>query len=93
MLIDPMYYATFFDVERPLEKAITTRIERNKFVNLTDDIVQKEVVLMLPNGTFQDFKVLEVKTFSIINSVDNTHIAVCNVERKGNSITVKPGKK
>ncbi len=78
MQIDPMYYGVFFDVDKPEMAAIATRIEQIKYLNISDNLIQKEVKLLMPDGEFKWYMVLSARSFKIENSVDNTYFAVCN---------------
>ncbi len=74
MLIQPMYYAVFFDGSVEVGHK---RIDRCKYMNLVDGIIDKEVYL---DGWYYEVKT--IKQFHIINSVDNTLFAVCDVTLK-----------
>lgn len=82
MLIEPMYHAIFYDVTKPMDiyNAMQLRIDKQKFVNLTDD-------------KWDRYNVISVKTFCVVNSIDNTYFIVCEVEKEVDFSTVnKPAK-
>lgn len=72
MLIEPMYYAVFFLNGIPKHK----RILRSQWINLTDGIIEKTVELESIK-----YVVISIKTFNILNSVDNTHFAICDIQK------------
>jgi hypothetical protein len=79
MLVEAMYFAIFFDVDKPRNDkfAIKRRINYAKYINLTDEVVpDKEVEL-----DEIKYKIVDHLTFNIINSVDNHHILVCGIEK------------
>lgn len=78
MLIDPMYYAVFYDVTKPKDDrfAMRKRINYFKYINLTDGMEEKTVEL---DGV--KYKITEVRSFKVINPVDNTLFLVCDVEK------------
>lgn len=79
MLIDPMYYAVFYDVELPKNDkyAMKKRINYHKYMKITEgDLSEKNVEL---DGV--QYEVFSISTFRIQNSVDNTLFAVCNVKK------------
>ncbi len=68
MLVDPMYYAIFFDVDKPQthEHALNKRIEYKTYRNLTDSIEGKQVELH--SDKVATYQVISVKTFNICNT-------------------------
>ena len=94
MLIEPMYHAIFYDVTKPMDvyNAMQLRIDRQKFVNLTDDIIKKQVELKC-DDKWARYNVISVKTFCVVNSIDNTYFIVCEVEKEIDFSSVfKPAK-
>lgn len=78
MLIDPMYYAIFYDVDLPKNDyyAMRKRISYLKWTNLLDDMGTKTITL---DGV--QYIILEIRTFKIINTVDNTLYLIADVEK------------
>lgn len=94
MLIEPMYHAIFYDVTKPMDvyNAMKLRIDRQKFINLTDEIIKKQVELKY-DDKWERYNVVSAKTFNIVNSIDNTYFVVCEVEKEVDFSTVnKPAK-
>lgn len=86
MLIQPMYFAVFYDVKFPKDvlHAMSKRIDLNKFTNLTDGIISKFVELdsiVDEQVKKETYKVLNFSTFNINNSVDNHYLVICDVEK------------
>lgn len=83
MLIDPIYYAVFYDVAKPKHagNAMNKRIDKKIFKNLVDDNGSKTVLLKDSSGTCTDYKIISVSTFTITNTVDNHLFAVCDCEK------------
>jgi len=81
--MSPMYYAVFYDVEKPMDiyNAMQKRIDQKLFANLTDGIMIKGVQLKDANGVVSHFNVVSTKTFCITNSLDNTSFVICEVEK------------
>ncbi len=79
MLVDPMYYAVFYDVALPKtdEHAMKKRITYFKYRNLTDGIFEEKQVVL--DGV--EYRITQQSTFSIVNSVDNHQILICDVEK------------
>lgn len=72
MMVDIMYYAVFFKGNQRIGHK---RINRHQWENLTDGVIIKQVELeKVP------YDIINIKTFHIRNSVDNTMFAVCDVE-------------
>lgn len=78
MLVEPSYYAVFYDVEKPKDDrfAMRKRINYFKYINLTDGMEEKTVEL---DGV--KYKIVEVRSFKVINPVDNYFFLVCDVEK------------
>ena len=78
MLIDPMYYAVFYDVALPKDDryAMRKKITYFKYINLTDDMGQKSVEL---DGVKYNIK--EIRTFKVLNTIDNTLYLIADVEK------------
>jgi len=81
MLIDPMYYAVFYDIAFPRNDkyAMRKKINYYKWMNLTDGIGEKQVEL---DGS--KYVIVEMRTFKMLNTVDNTLFLICDV------IKIKP---
>lgn len=82
MLMYPMYHVVFFDVDLPKTalNALNKRIDRNKWINIVDGIIEKTIELKVGEKTSM-YKVVSVSTFNILNTVDNTFFAVCDVKK------------
>jgi len=78
MLMYPMYYVVFYDIDKPktIGNAMNKRIDRSQWINICDGIIEKTVEL-----DKEMFKIISVSTFNIINTVDNTLFAVCDVKK------------
>lgn len=79
MLVDAMYFAVFFDMAQPKDDrfAMKKRINYFKYLNITDGIVfNKEIELDKVK-----YRIKAHSTFSIINSIDNHHFVICDVEK------------
>ena len=78
MLIDPIYYIVFYDVNLPFTSlyAMNKRITEKQFKNIADDMPCKTVSL---NDT--DYQILNTKTFNIINTVDNHIFIICEIKK------------
>ncbi len=79
MLVEPMYYAIFYDVAFPKNDkyAMKKRINYFKYLNLTDDVFfNKEVELDKVK-----YRILSHSTFTISNTVDNHLFVICDVEK------------
>lgn len=83
MLIEPIYYAVFFDTVKPrtTEYALNKRITAQMFRNLTDDNGTKTVELKTVTGKVAEFKIISVTSFQILNTVDNSFFAVCDCKK------------
>jgi len=84
MLIDPMYHSIYYDVDLPKDctHAMSLRIDRNKYLNLSDGIMEKEIELTRKGEKKPEhYKIIQVSTFHIQNSVDNTFFVVCDVKK------------
>lgn len=77
MLVDPMYYVVFFDVDDLKNISRNKRVHKNEFKNIIDGYSEKEITL--ENNT--KYKIVEVRTFNIRNTVDNTFFAVCDIQK------------
>jgi len=77
MLIDPMYYIVFFDVDDSKNVSRNKRVFVNEFKNITDGYSEKEIIL----ENNQKYKIVEVRIFNIRNTVDNTIYAVCDIKK------------
>jgi hypothetical protein len=79
MLIEPMFYAIFYDVDHPKDvaNAMLKRIDKNKYINISDGLIQKNVFLNKDRYT-----ILSAATFNIVNSIDNTFFVVCDVKKQ-----------
>ena len=72
MVADAMYYGVFFldNVQIGYK-----RININQYLNITDGVIEKQVELeKIP------YDIVNIKTFHIQNSVDNTFFVVCDVK-------------
>lgn len=78
MLIDPIYYAIFYDIEFPLNLyyAMNKRITKKQFDNLSDNLPFKTVSLDNVN-----YQILNTKTFNIVNTVDNHIFLICEIKK------------
>lgn len=79
MLVEPMYYAIFYDVAFPKNDkyAMKKRINYFKYLNLTDDVFfNKEVELDKVK-----YRILSHSTFTISNTVYNHLFVICDVEK------------
>lgn len=84
MMVDPMFYAIFFDVEKPqtAEFALNKRIEEKVYNNLIDEAIpQKEVQLIVDDAPVW-YTVESRKTFQIWNTVDNHYFIILEIKRK-----------
>lgn len=83
MLIEPIYYAVFFDRAKPkdVQHALNKRITATNYKNLTDDNGTKTVELKTAAGRVASFSIVSVATFNISNTVDNHFFVVCDVEQ------------
>lgn len=83
MLIDPIYYAIFYDVDKPKDfiNAMNKRINRRMFFNLDDDFSGKTVELKTHEGIIGSYKLISTTSFKIENSIDNNFFIICNVEK------------
>jgi len=83
MLVEPMYYAIFYDISLPMDvyNAMHKRINYAKYKNITDGVIRKVVELVNKDGTAFSYNVISSKTFCIVNSIDNTYFVVCCVEK------------
>lgn len=78
MLIDPIYYAVFFDINLPATSlyAMNKRITESQFKNIADGLPGKNISL---DG--KDYQIINTKTFNIINTVDNHIFIICEVKK------------
>lgn len=78
MMIEPTYRGYFYDTSKPMDDAnvMHKRMGVKMFRNLTDGIMQKEVYL---DGEL--YLVKRTRTFSVLNTIDNTFFVVCDVEK------------
>lgn len=83
MLIQPIYYIVFYDLSKPKTAyyAITKRVDKKQFHNILDDMGVKQMDLKNRNGEVGRFTLKSVSTFQIVNTVDNTLIAVCECQK------------
>lgn len=78
-MIEPMYFEVFFDVDKPKDDrfAMKMRITYYKYLNLIDGMIpNKEVDLSIGKC-----RIISYIKFSIINTVDNHHFVICDVEK------------
>lgn len=82
MMIEPIYYSVFYDVDKPrqVDHAINKRIDEKVFNNLTDDTGPKEVILKI-EGKEINYQIVSVSTFNISNTVDNHFFVVCDCKK------------
>lgn len=82
-MIEPIYYAVFYDVARPKNHmyAMNKRVLEKQYNNLTDDCGGKEIELRSYDDKIAKYRVLNHCTFSIFNSVDNHYFVVCECEK------------
>jgi hypothetical protein len=83
MLIQPIYYAVFYDIAKPktAHYAVNKRIDKRVFHNLVDDMGTKDIELKNSEGVFEKYRVISISTFQIVNTVDNHLFAVCECEK------------
>lgn len=83
MLIQPMYYAIFYDNAYPkIERfAQNKRISRLQYLNLTDGMGSKTVELIDKEGKNFNYVITQTSTFHIVNSCDNTYFVICNCDK------------
>lgn len=83
MLIEPMYYAVFFDVDLPqtVQYALNKRMDQKQYNNLTDGIEGKNLELQTINGKVSLYRLISTKTFLITNTVDNCYYVICEVKK------------
>ena len=82
MLIQPIYYAIFYDLAKPktAHYAMNKRIDKRMFHNLIDDMGNKTINLKV-EGKVSTYKIVFISTFQITNTVDNHLFAVCDCEK------------
>lgn len=73
-----MYWAIFYEngVERIEKNAMHKRITREVYLNLSDGIIEKELLL----GT-DNYRLLQCDTFSVSDRIANLFFVVCTVEK------------
>lgn len=73
-----MYWAIFYekDVERIEKNALHKRVTRELYLNLSDGIIQKELLL----GE-EKYLLLDCSTFSVSDRIANLFFVVCTVEK------------
>lgn len=83
MLIEPIYYAIFYDIAKPKTAfhAINKRIKKEMFHNLVDGNGAKEVDLKEKDGVVTKYQIVSISTFQITNTVDNHLFAICDCEK------------
>lgn len=83
MLIEPIYYAIFYDTAKPkmVQYAHNKRIDKKIFHNIIDDMGNKEVKLKGYDGDINNYRILSISTFQITNTVDNHLFVVCDCEK------------
>ncbi len=83
MLIEPIYYAVFYNTAKPkhIGNAINKRIDKRTYHNLVDDAGTKTVELKNTAGIVTNYKIISVATFLIRNTVDNHLFAICDCEK------------
>jgi hypothetical protein len=79
MLMEPTYKGIFYDVSKQKDafNSMQSSMGRKLYHNLTDGMDGKEVWL---DGKLYSIK--EVRTFHILNTIENTFYAVVDVEIK-----------
>lgn len=79
MLIDPIYYAVFYDIAFPydVQHAMNKRISKMKYLNLLDNAVLTKTVFL----NNRKYAIVGKKTFQIINTVDNHLFIICEVKK------------
>jgi len=78
MLIDPIYYVVFYDINLPFTPlyAMSKRVTENQFKNIADGMPCKTVSL-----DNVDYQILNTKTFNIVNTVDNHIFLICEIKK------------
>ncbi len=91
MRIEPIYYAVFYDLEKPkqIQYAMNKRIDRSQYKNLIDDMEGKTVELRTNGGVPANYKIISVATFIITNTVDNHLFVVCDCEKINDDENIK----
>jgi len=79
MVTDPIYYCIFYNIDLPfdLHHAMNKRITPGQFRNLTDDVIPNKRVIL----NKEEYIIINRKTFSIVNTVDNNIFLICEVKK------------
>lgn len=78
-----LYHAVFYDTafSKAAHHALNKRIEKSIYHNLIDGMGPKEVELKTDDGKVSQYKIKNISTFQITNSVESTVFIVCDCEK------------
>ena len=73
-----MYWAIFYEKGKPRTErnALHKRVTREVYLNISDGIIQKELMLGEEN-----YRLLDCSTFSVTDRISDLYFVVCTVEK------------
>ncbi len=82
-MIAPTYYAVFYDIKKPknISTAMYKRVQESTYNNLTDGFPDKQVELRNGEDILRNYRIINVCTFSIFNTIDNAYYCICDCEK------------